>query len=69
MSAAAGAFVVMMMGTALMAQSDHLGRPAVDRDLPQRILQDERMDAVVRMGHELLEAINELRQWAQKQSE
>ena len=54
LGAEAGVFLVMMMGTALMAQSDHGDRPAAGRDLAQTILQDERLDAVVRMGHELL---------------
>jgi hypothetical protein len=53
-SALAGTIGAMIMGTALMAQSDHGDRSAADRDLAQRILQDDRMDAVVRMGHELL---------------
>jgi glycogen debranching enzyme len=56
MSAAASVFVTMMMGTALMAQSDHGDRPAAGRELAQTILQDERLDAVVRVGHELLKS-------------
>ena len=54
LGAEAGVLLVMMMGTALMAQSDQGDRPAAGRDLAQTILQDERLDAVVRMGHELL---------------
>ena len=55
-SVVVGVVAVMLMAANLMAQSDHANRQTTDRDLARRILQDERMDAVVRMGHELLKS-------------
>ena len=49
-------FASLVMTTTSTAQSDHTNRQSTERELTQTILQDERMDAVVRMGHELLKS-------------
>lgn len=49
-------FAFLVMATTSMAQSDHAHRQTTDRELAQTILMDERMEAVVRMGHELLKS-------------
>jgi hypothetical protein len=54
-NAVAGVFAAMAMATTSFAQTGHVGQQT-DRDLAQRILQDERMDTVVRMGQELLKS-------------
>lgn len=51
-----GVCASVIMATTLQAQSDYEYRNIANRDLAQRILQDDRMDAVVRMGHELLKS-------------
>ena len=51
-----GVFASVMMSMTLQAQSDYEYRQITNRDLAQSILQDDRMDAVVRMGHELLKS-------------
>jgi glycogen debranching enzyme len=49
-------FASLVMATTSVAQSDHAHRQTTDRELARTILLDERMDAVVRMGHELLKS-------------
>jgi hypothetical protein len=46
----------VVMAVAATAQSDQTARLNTDRELAQRILQDERMDKVASMGHELLKS-------------
>lgn len=46
----------VLMTTASMAQANHSNQQAADRELVENILQDERMDKVVHMGHELLKS-------------
>ena len=46
----------LVMGTASTGPTEPPSRPAADRDLARKILQDERMDEVVDMGHELLKS-------------
>ncbi len=49
-------FAGFVLVSTSLAQSDPAKQPAGDHDLAQRILEDERMDEVVRMGHELLKS-------------
>ena len=49
-------FAAVAMGTTSMAQSERANPQTTDHDLANRIMRDERMDAVVRMGHELLKS-------------
>lgn len=49
-----GAVAVAAIVTSSPAQSTDPGRSTTDRELARTILQDQRMDEVVRMGHQLL---------------
>jgi glycosyl hydrolase family 36 len=54
MQATAFLLAAVTSATTLLAQSDLSDRQTKDPELARKILQDERMDEVVRMGHELL---------------
>jgi len=49
-------FVATGMSTIAMAQSGRESRQSAEHKLPQKILEDKRMDDVVRMGYELLKS-------------
>ena len=51
-----GVSASVLMATTSLAQSNDAERQAADRVLAQKIMQDQRMDEVVRKGHELLKS-------------